>query len=959
MAGWLGKLAFATAWLTMLLVGASASAETAVLHNNDWPISSYPGQLNFKTPLGSPTKLTQQLHLTGPGGVPWEATTTTPSWISFDPETGSLPSSGSTTITVTVDPRELRVGEHWGSVTVSRLGTEETATTDVRLELYIREPAPPFGRFELPRDGATVSGSIPVTGWALDDTGVESVKIYRVSDSTLIYIGEATFVAGARPDVARAFPGYPKNYRAGWGYLLLTNFLPDGGNGTFSLTAVASDVDGQQTTLGTKIITCENADAVKPFGAIDTPSQAGAAAASSGYINWGWVLTPQPNTIPTDGSTIDVIVNGLTLGHPTYNIYREDIATLFPGYNNSDGAVGYFPFDTTIFADGVHTMQWRVTDDAGNTASIGTRYFTISNTDKSAGPPLAGRARTSLVAPGAGSTRVHPVLDQKSGVFIVNFGDADMIQLDLSDLFQASGGSYNGLSRRGDRYGPLPIGSNLDRANGIFNWLPGSVFNGRFEIDFSRASGGETQWITVRFRRRTHLALQIPVVAHTAGFEGTAWRSDVGAVNTGERDATIVLRYGIGDSSLSRSHLLAPGTTVEWRDVLVSLLGLDPAEASSGTLAVTADESIVMTSRTYTDQGAAGTYGQYEPALALDDSLSTGMIGVLPQIKKNARFYTNIGLVNTGPQTCWVQVRLYDATGALVADPRNAKLDVGQWRQLNDTLGELTLDTGYATVAVTSGGSAWCYASVVDSLTKDPTTIPVIVPAASLEVWVPGIAHAEGFGGTRWRSAVAAVNTAGETAELSVTFHSSGGIQSATTSLAGRSAIEWDDILVELFGVGAGEQQAGCLEISADQAVVVTARTYADTGGAGTYGQYEPALGTADMLATGTIGYLPQIRSGAGFYTNIGIINPGPGAARIEVKLFAASGVQVGSRLTRNVPGGEWSQFNKVFAQAGAGPQETAYATVQVTTAGASAWFYASVVDDLTKDPTTIPVLVE
>jgi hypothetical protein len=38
---------------------------------------------------------------------------------------------------------------------------------------------------------------------------------------------------GARPDVQAAYPGVPANDRAGWGYLLLTNQLPNGGNGTY------------------------------------------------------------------------------------------------------------------------------------------------------------------------------------------------------------------------------------------------------------------------------------------------------------------------------------------------------------------------------------------------------------------------------------------------------------------------------------------------------------------------------------------------------------------------------------------------------------------------------------------------------------------------------------------------------------------------------------------------------
>ena len=94
---------------------------------------------------------------------------------------------------------------------------------------------------------------------------------------------------------------------------------------------------------------------------------------------FGWALTPPAAAIPTDGSTIQVYVDGAALGHPVYNQYRSDIATLFPGYANTDGAVGYFVLDTTALANGIHTIAWSVTDDSGRADGIGSRYFWVQN----------------------------------------------------------------------------------------------------------------------------------------------------------------------------------------------------------------------------------------------------------------------------------------------------------------------------------------------------------------------------------------------------------------------------------------------------------------------------------------------------------------------------------------------------------------------------------------------------
>jgi hypothetical protein len=247
----------------------------------------------------------------------------------------------------------------------------------------------PFGSFDTPVNNSAVSGAIAVTGWALSAVGISSVDIWREPNpgqgSALVYIDTADIVAGARPDVQQLYPTYPGNNQAGWGLEVLTNELPSNmgttavGNGTYNLHAIAHGTDGQSTDLGTKTIIVNNAAAVLPFGTIDTPTQGGTASGTA-FVNFGWALTPvKTNIIPIDGSTIWVFIDGVRMGHPVYNNYRVDIATLFPGLQNSDGAVGYFYLDTTKLTNGVHTIAWSVTDSAGNDQGIGSRYFTVQN----------------------------------------------------------------------------------------------------------------------------------------------------------------------------------------------------------------------------------------------------------------------------------------------------------------------------------------------------------------------------------------------------------------------------------------------------------------------------------------------------------------------------------------------------------------------------------------------------
>jgi hypothetical protein len=94
---------------------------------------------------------------------------------------------------------------------------------------------------------------------------------------------------------------------------------------------------------------------------------------------WGWALTPQPGVIPVTGSTLQVYVDGTPRGNPTYNLYRSDIATLFPGYANSAGAVFNYILNSPSYPNGLHSIAVSVTDNLGRTEGIGSRYFWVQN----------------------------------------------------------------------------------------------------------------------------------------------------------------------------------------------------------------------------------------------------------------------------------------------------------------------------------------------------------------------------------------------------------------------------------------------------------------------------------------------------------------------------------------------------------------------------------------------------
>ncbi len=449
-------------------------------------------QINFgATTAGSQTGA-QRVYLsnTGAGTLVWTATGDQ-TWLSCTPASGA----GGAELSIAVDPSGLSPGAYTGSVSIADPNAGNTPqAVAVTLNVYsAASPSLPFGNFDSPLDGAVVTGSIAVTGWAVDNVGIAEVKIYRdpVSGegSGLVYIGDATMVENARTDIEAEYPTYPDNHKAGWGYMMLTNFMPNQGNGTFVLYAVAVDIEGNSVSLGTKTITGDNANGINPFGAIDTPAQGGTISGGD-YVNFGWALTPLPNTIPKDGSTITVWVDGESLGNPEYDHYREDVEAFFPGLNNSAGAIGFLYINTTNYDNGRHYIYWIVTDDAGNADGIGSRYFNVRNAGarqarsrahiqrakEETAPPVCLSPLRAAVGfdPNGGTADIFP---DSSGRFQLQMNALGRVEIHLEP-------NCSGYMAVGEKRYPLPVGSRLDREKGVFYWNAGPGFTGTYDLVF-------------------------------------------------------------------------------------------------------------------------------------------------------------------------------------------------------------------------------------------------------------------------------------------------------------------------------------------------------------------------------------------------------------------------------------------------------------------------------------------
>jgi hypothetical protein len=204
-----------------------------------------------------------------------------------------------------------------------------------------------------------------------------------------------------------------------------------------------------------------------------------------------------------DGSTIELYIDGLKLSNlASYSLYRIDVEDLFPDYNNSDGAGFCFAVNSNGYRNGSHTIHCIATDDAENSAGIGSRYFGIRNTGtlcRVSETSNYNPARFSMleinempiyysepvfVKIGYNRDSVPMTLyPDKNGTVNVKIKELERIVLHLN-------GSYDGYLKAGQQLWPLPIGSTMDREKGIFYWSPGPGFVGDYQFVFVETESG-------------------------------------------------------------------------------------------------------------------------------------------------------------------------------------------------------------------------------------------------------------------------------------------------------------------------------------------------------------------------------------------------------------------------------------------------------------------------------------
>lgn len=253
--------------------------------------------------------------------------------------------------------------------------------------------APPFGVFEgLGPNRNAGTGILPLTGWALDDDGIQRVDIFVDG----VIAGRADLRQN-RPDVGLLFPGFPDSGRAGFGILLdSTRYLND----LHSITARVTSNTGEQIWLGPKMIQFTNVThLLVPFGAITFPNP---HAELSGKCNLndpfrrfsvieGWALDQGVEIGDSGVKYVELLINGaiyanshtdcffspVTGGYTNcYGLPSLDVEAQFPTVPHSPRARFRFVLDVGMlieefdFSIGLHWLTIRSGDVIGQVANI-------------------------------------------------------------------------------------------------------------------------------------------------------------------------------------------------------------------------------------------------------------------------------------------------------------------------------------------------------------------------------------------------------------------------------------------------------------------------------------------------------------------------------------------------------------------------------------------------------------
>ncbi|MFN2443917.1 MAG: hypothetical protein ABR517_14680 [Thermoanaerobaculia bacterium] len=475
-------------------------------------------------------------------------------------------------------------------------------------------------------------------------------------------------------------------------------------------------------------------------------------------------------------------------------------------------------------------------------------------------------------------------------------------------------------------------------------------------------------------------ALVIPAVARVSG--GAEFQSDVRLTNRNSAPVDYELLFtpsnanGLEQGKRTTLRLLS-GQTVALDNIVKNFFGFAaPGDTVGGALEIrplkTSGTLTFASSRTYATT-PAGTLGQFIPAIPVANFIGTpiqlpnqpppsGGVGTisLQQVAVNSTFRTNIGLVEGSGKPASGRIRVLRANGQLVKEePFTLQPSEHQQFALGDKLQGTTLDDGRVEIVLDSDtGLVTGYASVIDNATADPFLVAPVQPAtiSSRRYVLPGVAALDNPG-ANFYSDIRLYNAGASTVSVQMRFHAlpglSGGGTTRSVSIPPGEVRAFDNVLVSEFAL-ANTGGALVLDTPSDSSLVVTGRTFS-RGATGTFGQFIPALTSAEGTALGERPLeILQVEQSGEFRSNIGLVEltGNPVSVRIRTTLPDS---RVAAVVERTLAGNEVQQLNQFLRDLNVGQVYNGRISVEVIGGSGRIATYGSVVDNRTNDPTYVP----
>ena len=235
-------------------------------------------------------------------------------------------------------------------------------------------------------------------------------------------------------------------------------------------------------------------------------------------------------------------------------------------------------------------------------------------------------------------------------------------------------------------------------------------------------------------------------------------------------------------------------------------------------------------------------------------------------------------------------------------------------------------------------------------------------PDTPADLYVLAAAHSEGSNGTVWRSDVELQNYGRKSLTVTVDLlrrnQDNSQPSSRDITMGIGASVRLADVLATEFGVTNG---AAALRLVPSAATLAaTSRTY-NAGPDGTYGQFVPADPVGDAVTSGEVGRLLQLSHdpslAQGFRTNLGLLSATAVPLPVRASFYLADGRLLGSVDVTLAPY-EFRQLDRAFEQVTPDVVADGYVLVSTSLSGGRFFAYASVVDNLTGDPTLVPAIV-